>query len=143
MNNNGNNEIKVGDTVRSHDFPFHGKDESGERACYVEGIVTGFERIEGCERYVIEATRRVFGGKEVEAEEGPFYPPVNGTKSWLGGETDGVEKLTVCAMCGHAFKLDEDLHCWDEDYCSEECEDQDRAIMRADAARDAAKYGEL
>lgn len=86
------NEIKIGDTVRSYDFPFHNTDETGERACFVEGEVTGFEKLEGCERYVIQATRRVFGGEEGKPEAPTFYPPVNGTQS-IFGVTNGVVKL--------------------------------------------------
>jgi hypothetical protein len=33
--------IEINDTVRSFDFDMH-RDLTGERACYIEGIVTGF-----------------------------------------------------------------------------------------------------
>jgi len=91
---NRNDNIQVGDMVRSFDFPTLNRSEVGEDACYVEGEVVEFRRIEGRTRYVIRATRRVFGGKEVEAEQRNFYPPVNGTPCAFGRSvTDGVEKI--------------------------------------------------
>jgi hypothetical protein len=88
---NGTNEIKVGDKVRSFDFEGR-RNLTGERACYIEGVVMGFREIEGCQRYEIKLTRRVFGG-----EDGPFagtmYPPVNGTSTLFGDTTDGVVKI--------------------------------------------------
>ena len=83
-------DITVGTKVRS--FDFDGRDLEGERACYAEGKVVGFEKLEGCERYVIEVTRRVFGGDE-DDRRGKIYPPVNGTPTWMGRVTDGVEVI--------------------------------------------------
>lgn len=57
-------EIKKGDEVRSFDFA-----ESDRYDCYVEGVVeeiTGM--IEGCARYKIKITKRVFNGVEQEVE---------------------------------------------------------------------------
>ncbi len=134
-------EINVGDKVRSYDFPMH-RDEDGETACYIEGEVTGIEWHEGCDRYVIKATRRVFAGKEVAPESDWFYPPVNGTPCTFGGPTNGVVKMSRCALCGTAYMVNED-HYWHEDYCNELCEENDRAISKADALYDAWKHGDL
>ena len=83
--------IKIGDMVRSYDFP-------GDRDdCYVEGKVTAIGKFEfpDCPRYEIATTRRVISGKEVEVtvEISHVYPPVNGTPKLLGGVCDGVEKI--------------------------------------------------
>lgn len=85
--------IAVGTLVRSFDFAHVGKtDVEGPDACFVEGEVIGVSR-EGwdCPRYAIRPTRRVFAG-EVLSEERleTIFPPLNGTASWLGGETRGV-----------------------------------------------------
>lgn len=85
-------EIVVGTKVRSFDFA--DRSLEGERACYVEGVVTGFERMEGCDRYEIKVTLDVFGGKEESRRLGAtIYPPVNGTPTWTGRVTDGVEAV--------------------------------------------------
>jgi hypothetical protein len=87
-----NNDININDTVRSFDFDMH-RDLTGERACYIEGIVTGFTHLEGCERYAIRVTREVWGGEEVEIRRDQVFPPVNETRSWLGGTTNNVEQI--------------------------------------------------
>ena len=56
--------ISVGDRVRSFDFPYC-RDLDGQRACFVEGRVVDFKELEGCQRYVIDVERCVFGGKAV------------------------------------------------------------------------------
>ncbi len=86
--------IKVGDKVRSFDFP-HSRDVDGDRACYVEGVVEGFKEVEGCERYVVRVDRKVFAGKEEDIlGRYPYvFPPVNGTPRLLGGVCDGVVGL--------------------------------------------------
>ena len=86
--------IKVGDKVRSFDFP-HSRDVDGDRACYVEGVVEGFKEVEGCERYVVRVDRKVFTGKEEDIlGRYPYvFPPVNGTPRLLGGVCDGVVGL--------------------------------------------------
>ena len=58
-----NPEITIGTRVRSFDFPDN-RQLTGERACYVEGEVTGLS----------------------------VYPPVNGTPTFRG-VTDFVEKI--------------------------------------------------
>ena len=103
--------IQIGDRVRSFDFakswdfpdpndtsdnpaPSHvtGRDLEGERACYVEGEVIGFDQIEGCERYRILVDRDVFGGEEDDRRVGRVVsPPLNGTPSMMGGTTNFVE----------------------------------------------------
>jgi len=89
------NEITVGTKVRSFDFDDHSIE--GERACYVEGEVVGFAHKEGCERYVIFVTKRVFGGKTKDIGRTPpethVYPPVNGIPKTFGGVTDFVEAV--------------------------------------------------
>jgi hypothetical protein len=83
--------ITEGQRVRS--FDFDGRDLEGERACYVEGTVMGFDNIQGCDRYVIKVSKRVFGGEEVTPEDDTFIPPVNGTPTWMGGVTNCVEAM--------------------------------------------------
>ena len=87
-------EIVIGTKVRSFDF-HHMRDLEGPRSCYMEGKVVGFEEIRGCQRYVIDVERCIGGGKELPAQEYPptIYPPVNGTRTWMGRVTDGVEVL--------------------------------------------------
>jgi len=87
-------EIQVGDRVRSFDFPERGMELEGDRACYVEGVVSDIRPLDGCDRYVLIARRAVFGGKE-EIYDRPrlFYPPVNGTHTFTGGITFGVVKI--------------------------------------------------
>lgn len=90
-------EIKVGDKVRSFDFPFgdFGRSLEGEDACYVEGVVEGVgEVIEGCPRYNIRVTRRVWGGIGEWVHGDYVFPPVNGTPRMLGGVCDGVERIS-------------------------------------------------
>ncbi len=91
--------IQVGDRVRSFDFADtfedgeqFGRDLEGERACYVEGRVEEFVRVEGCLRYRILVDRDVFGGKESDRRVGRYVtPPVNGTPKSFGGVTEFVE----------------------------------------------------
>jgi len=88
-------EIRVGDFVRSYDF-------EGREDCYAEGTVeeVGVE-LEGCPRYKIRVTKRIFGGKPLPDEDwksdGPngdfVYPPVNGTQSIFGGVTTFVKQV--------------------------------------------------
>ncbi len=84
--------ITVGSLVRSFDFSHH-RDLEGERACFMEGEVVGFEKVQGCNRFVIEVHRCVFGGKERSDFPARIFPPVNGTPTWTGRVTDGVELL--------------------------------------------------
>lgn len=88
-------DIQVGNRVRSFDFAQddgYGRDLAGERACYVEGEVIGFEEIEGCQRYRILVDRDVFGGKEEDRRVGRIVtPPVNGTPTWSDQTTNYVE----------------------------------------------------
>lgn len=84
--------IRIGDRVRS--FDFDRKDITGERACFVEGVVEDFDYLDGCRRYVIRVQVSVFGGKEEKKRVGTtVYPPVNGTPTMLGDVTDFVEPI--------------------------------------------------
>ena len=86
--------ITIGSRVRSFDFADgdYGRDLDGERACYVEGVVSGYKFVEGCERYQILVDRDVFGGKESDRRIGrTVTPPVNGTPTWTGDVTNYVE----------------------------------------------------
>ena len=86
--------IQVGSKVRSFDFARDGRGRQldGERACYIEGVVEGYKKLEGCERYVIRVERKVWAGEEVEEPyRGRVYPPVNGTPKMFGGVCDGGE----------------------------------------------------
>jgi hypothetical protein len=82
--------IRVGDRVRSYDFP-------GVTDCFVEGIVVGIgEEIEGCPRYRIRITGCVFQGRDVTDCSCPqefVFPPVNGTPRLFGGVCSGVQRL--------------------------------------------------
>jgi len=84
--------IKVGDKVRSYDFPH-------SREFWCEGVVEGFKEVEGCDRYKIRIQKQFVEGKEVQIsadrmEAAPhIYPPVNGTRRALGGVCNGVELL--------------------------------------------------
>lgn len=98
--------IKIGDYVRSYDFEW--RDVTGERACYVEGFVREImSPVADCDRYKIDVFRRVWGGFEDEVRDGErtVYPPVNGTRTVMGGTTNGVERLT--GTPGHRISLDE------------------------------------
>ena len=92
--------INIGDKERSFDFST--QDLEGPRACYVEGTVERLEEQGGCLRYVVKVDRQVFGGEEVD--DGPEYvcPPVNGTRKFFGGTTNGV----------HLIEQDEDEVTW-------------------------------
>lgn len=86
--------IQIGSRVRS--FDFEGRDLTGDRACYVEGTVTGIGRFDfpDCDRYQIAVDKIIFGGEEQSPETGQeAYPPVNGTRRMMGGLTDGVELI--------------------------------------------------
>ena len=86
-------EIVIGTRVRSFDFA-HDRSLDGARACYVEGEVVGFDHVEGCDRYRILVDRDIFGGVEEDRRVGDLiYPPINGTRTWLGRVTDGVEVI--------------------------------------------------
>lgn len=80
-------EIHIGDRVRSYDF---GRD----RECFIEGVVEGIQRLEGCDRYKIRVQRKVWAGAEVEDPyDGHVFPPVNGTRKLFGGVCDLVERI--------------------------------------------------
>jgi hypothetical protein len=83
------NEIKVGDRVRSYDFPGSRDD------CYIEGVVEEVGiMLEGCPRYKIRGERIVWRGKDEGAPADPYvYPPVNGTPTLFGDVTNGVKRL--------------------------------------------------
>lgn len=92
-------EIKIGDLVRS--FDFEGRDVTGERACYCEGVVVGIGRFgfPDCDRYKVAVERVVWCGADEaldpNADDGHRYPPVNGTPTMFRGTvTDGVELIT-------------------------------------------------
>ena len=83
------NVVKIGDTVRSYDFE---ERLESMRQCYVEGVVDSITDLEGCDRYKIRTIKRVFGGEIVPHDEF-YYPPVNGTPTWLGGVCNNVEAV--------------------------------------------------
>lgn len=94
--------IKIGDRVRSFDFRHahgDGDDLEGERACYIEGIVESFARIEGCDRYVIRVDRDVWQGQDVPHDARGcrvgtvVNPPLNETPSTTGRATCGVDLI--------------------------------------------------
>ncbi len=87
--------ITIGNRVRSFDFHYM-RDLDGPRSCYMEGVVTGIEKIRGCDRYIIAVDRCIVRGKEQPAQNYPpeICPPVNGTPTTMGRITDGVEVIS-------------------------------------------------
>jgi len=84
--------IKVGDRVRSYDFPER-RDDPDRPQSYVEGTVTALVEREGCMRYEIRVDKRVVGGDVIDMKNvssTTVYPPVNGTPTTGGRRTDGV-----------------------------------------------------
>lgn len=79
-------EIRVGDRVRSYDFP-------ERRDCYVEGKVAAIKEHHGCQQYLIQADKSVWRGEQVTFTNEWVYAPVNGTPTTMGRTTNGVEKL--------------------------------------------------
>lgn len=88
--------IKVGDKVRSFDFPDFNRAVDGDKACYVEGMVMEIGPWDGCagscRHYHIMVTKRVVRGKAVAKGPDRVYPVING-QSGLFGKTNGVEKI--------------------------------------------------
>ena len=83
------NEININDTVRSFDF-HNSRDIEGPDACFVEGIVEGFEG----NHLVIKVTREVFEGENLEVIGGrKVRAPLNGLRTSRGRITDGVVKI--------------------------------------------------
>ena len=85
--------IKVGDKVRSYDFPT-------SKDCFVEGVVESIEGhpLSGTGEYLkFKVTRKVFGGKEIfDADSiGEYnWAPQNGLSQMLSDElTNGVELI--------------------------------------------------
>lgn len=90
--------VRIGDKVRSHDFP-NNKETEGLKAFFVEGTVVaihedGVEGIQTCPLYEIKVSKVVRTGTEM-TNHGveTIYPPVNGTEMTFGGVTDVVVKL--------------------------------------------------
>jgi len=95
--------IKIGDKVRSYDFP------DGRRTSYVEGVVEHITEVDvdtlvrvgaldaevvcfhDCRRYVIRVERAVWSGKDAEVRAPVVFPPVNGTPKLFGDVCNGVE----------------------------------------------------
>ena len=85
--------VRVGDLVRSYDF-VHMRADTGDHACYVEGVVQEIVDAGGCSRYKILCTRRILGGELKSSDIGKeYFPPVNGTPTVFGGLTSFVEKI--------------------------------------------------
>ena len=85
-------DIKIGTKVRSFDF-HHMRDLEGPRSCYMEGIVARIEKVRGCDRYIITVDRCIVGGEEKRDFPSEICPPVNGTPTFMGRITDGVEVI--------------------------------------------------
>jgi hypothetical protein len=104
--NDMTNDININDTVRSFDFSSMpgGLDIEGKDACFIEGIVEGFTEVEGCMRYDIAATRRVFNGVEKDIEQDlRVYPPLNGTPTMMGRICNGVFQIEAAENRKAAF----------------------------------------
>ena len=77
-------QIKIGDHVRSFDFPTSDRKLAGPSACFMEGTLIAIVEQAGHPRYEILVDRRVYFGKECRVREGELhYPAVNGTRTWL------------------------------------------------------------
>lgn len=94
---NTNDDIKVGDFVRSFDFRHLQRDLDGPHACYLEGQVESIETLAGggdCLRYKVRITRWIFGGKPLTDHPDYAYPPVNGVRIAGSSElTDFVVRI--------------------------------------------------
>ncbi len=79
----------INSKLRSYDFEH-------TKTCYIEGTLLGFERLEGCDRYIIRVEKVVFSNQE-EANSSLLnnnvYPPVNGTPKLFGGVCNLVELI--------------------------------------------------
>jgi hypothetical protein len=85
--------IKVGDRVRSHDFPE--RRFNLRPPCYVEGTVVGLKYMYGYERYEIKVDKVVWEGIEDPKDERlghSVFPLLNGVQT-REGQSNGVEKL--------------------------------------------------
>lgn len=81
-------DIVPGERVRSYDF-------ADVRTCYAEGVVEAItEPMEGCRRYALRVSERVWEGESVPIEDPFVYPPVNGTPATFGGLTNCVERVS-------------------------------------------------
>ena len=87
--------IKVGDRVKSYDFPdLLTWDPERAEESFVEGVVHAITPVEGCFRYGIAVDRRVLGGEDHwPGGQEWVYPPVNGVPTSMGGVTFAVVKL--------------------------------------------------
>ena len=90
-----NGGIAIGDKVRSFDF-------DGRFDCYADGTVVGYAIAEGCHRYKIKPSERVFKGREVELQDDEYiYPPVNGLINAFGDtKTRFVHKFNEQHLIG-------------------------------------------
>lgn len=85
--------IEEGSLVKSYDFPHRAGTDRDVEACRIEGVVEGCVESEGCERYVIRVTRRIWNGAEITPESEFLHPPLNGILKSFGGVTDSVVVL--------------------------------------------------
>tara|TARA_Y100001938_G_C7905262_1_gene336730 strand:+ start:170 stop:445 length:276 start_codon:yes stop_codon:yes gene_type:complete len=73
-------KIKIGDKIRSLDFPDIYRDTTGKDACFVEGIVLK-ENVDPFYKtgpyFLVKVTKRVWGGEESDFSEDPIkYCPM-------------------------------------------------------------------
>lgn len=93
--------IRVGDTVRSYDFPF-GSDTS----CYVEGVVARIAPAPpdvcpcGFDHYHIVTQRRVFNDKETSDFAEAYFPVADPAQTRVEVvESKGAESSDPCPVC--------------------------------------------
>jgi hypothetical protein len=100
-------EIKIGDRVKSYDFPMHLEYGDLERAemCFVEGVVSnitnevpdgeGWTITLPYHVYVIDVIREVFNGEETVANvREQITAPINGQSQMMSDHpTHGVRKV--------------------------------------------------
>ena len=85
-------KITIGSKVRSFDFQH--RDITGDRACYIEGVIVDILKEENSyDRYLIKVHRQVFGGAEKSDHPLTVTPPVNGTLTMFGDTTNFVEPI--------------------------------------------------
>ena len=94
---NFDTEIKIGDTIRSLDFPKIHTDLSGENACYMEGVVLE-EFVDPIRQkgpyFKVKLTKRIFGGEECDFSEDPIrFCPMPHAVGMDGKKLNGTTKI--------------------------------------------------
>ncbi len=108
-------EIKVGDRVRSFDFVIgeFGRDLTGERATYVEGIVEAIEPVEwcgaGCNHYAVRVEVDCLQGVRYEVVSESVLPCRVGSTVFPPTNENGVERIKSAGMIALHARLRAEL----------------------------------